>query len=368
MLATVLRGTDRRMSKWTPWLVAVLLVVAATLPAAAQHETADRLVDRFGAHSVRRTSSSGICSATAQAVLHACKNEVKDDLWEAIAVCLNVSGDDESAECMAEADDDRKEAAEECGDQFEARTELCDLLGEDRYDPDFAPANFDDDFTQLTRPNAYFPLTIGNTWRYEDGDETVVVQVLAETKRIQGVTCIVVNDVVTDDGAVIEDTDDWIAQAKDGSVHYCGELARDFETFLGDDPEEPELVEIDGSFKAGRDGAKSGILMLAMPQVGVAYRQEWAVGDAEDAAQVLSTSYGFGNDPDLDAFVPQELADLLCHDDCVVTRDFTPLEPGHEERKYFAPGVGLFLEVDVESGDTLELEDCNFAAVCGLLP
>ena len=48
-------------------------------------------------------------------------------------------------------------------------------------------------------------------------------------------TCIVVNDVVAEDGEVIEDTDDWLAQAKDGTVHYCGELARDFEYFEGDD-------------------------------------------------------------------------------------------------------------------------------------
>jgi len=349
------------------WLVAILMAVPVTLPASAP-ATAGRSVDRLGAPAMLRLPSSGTCTDTARALLHACRNEVKDDLWEAIAVCLNVSDDEQNAECMTEADDERKEAFQECGEQFHARRELCDLLGEDPYEPDFDPRNFDDDFTRLTRPNVHFPLAIGNTWHYAGGDETVTVQVLPTTKRIEGVTCIVVNDVVKKDGAIIEDTDDWIAQAKDGSVHYCGELARDFEYFEGDDPGEAELVEIEGSFKAGRDGARSGVLMLAMPQVGVAYRQEWAVGDAEDAAQVLSTTYSFGADPDLDRFVPQALAELLCHDDCVVTRDFTPLEPGTEERKYYAPGVGLFLEVDVESGDTLELENCNFAAVCGLLP
>jgi len=66
--------------------------------------------------------------------------------------------------------------------------------------------------------------------------------------------------------------------------------------------------------------------------------------------------------------VPQALADLLCNDDCVVTHDFSPLEPDASERKYFAPGIGLFLEVDEESGDIVQLVDCNFDAVCGTLP
>jgi hypothetical protein len=131
---------------------------------------------------------------------------------------------------------------------------------------------------------------------------------------------------------------------------------------------EAELVEIEGSFKAGRDGAKSGVLMMASPVVGEIYRQEWAPGDAEDAAEVLSTTYGYGEDEELDEFVPQELAELLCNGDCVVTRDFNPLEPDAEERKYYAPGIGPFLEVDLETGDIVRLVGCNFDPVCSILP
>ena len=54
----------------------------------------------------------------------------------------------------------------------------------------------------------------------------------------EGVTCIVVNDVVSVDGVPLEDTDDWLAQRKDGTVDYCGESVQDFETFEGDDPME----------------------------------------------------------------------------------------------------------------------------------
>jgi hypothetical protein len=30
-----------------------------------------------------------------------------------------------------------------------------------------------------------------------------------------------------------------------------------------------------------------------------------------------------------------------------------------EERKYYAPDVGVFLEVNVETGDTVKLVECN---------
>jgi len=344
-------GIARRGMALRPGLTVILLVSTGLLLAAAQPALA-----------------GGSCSATAQAQSLACKHEVKDDAWEAYAVCLNLADEDERAECMEEADEESAEAREECAEQLDARLELCCALGEDPYDPDFDPEAFDDDFSDLTNPNPYLPIAIGNVWEYEGGDETIRVEVLDKTKLIEDVTCIVVNDVVAEDGEVIEDTLDWFAQAKDGAVHYCGELARDYEYFEGDEPMEAELVEIEGSFKAGRDGAKSGVLMMASPVVGVTYRQEWALGDAEDAAEVLSIDYGYGEDEELDTFVPQELVELLCDGDCVVTREFTPLEPDVEEYKFYAPGIGMFLEVDPETGDVVQLVGCNFDPVCDILP
>lgn len=41
--------------------------------------------------------------------------------------------------------------------------------------------------------------------------------------------------------------------------------------------------------------------------------------------------------------------------DCVQTEDFTPLEPDALEHKFHAEGIGVVLEVDVESGERLEL-------------
>jgi hypothetical protein len=200
---------------------------------------------------------------------------------------------------------------------------------------------------------------VGYQWRYAGADETIEIEVLDETKLIEGVTCIVVNDRVTVDGQLVEDTDDWFAHRKDGTVVYCGEEVKDFESFPGDDPVLPELVAIDGSFKAGRDGALPGTQFLASPRPGAVYRQEWAPNNAEDAARVLSTRYDFGSDRKLDEHVPEALAELLCDSDCVVTLEFAPIEPDVFARKYYAAGIGLFLEVDLESGELVQLVGCS---------
>lgn len=285
----------------------------------------------------------------------------------AVGKCINVSDKAERKQCFEDASDAREEESRLCREQRKARRDVCRALGEDRYDPDFDPLLFDSDFTNLTNPNPYFPLTIGNRWEF-GGAETVVIEVLNKTKLIEGVTCITSNDRVTVDGELREDTDDWFAQAKNGDVYYCGESVKDYESFDGDVPKEPELVSIDGSFKTGRDGDKPGIVFLAAPTVGQLYRQEFSLANAEDLAQILSTTYAFGSDPELDRFVPQQLAETLCAGDCVVTKEFAPLAPGEVERKFYATGIGLFLGIDLGTGDVVQLVNCNFDPRCAALP
>ena len=50
-----------------------------------------------------------------------------------------------------------------------------------------------------------------------------------------------------------------------------------------------------------------------------------------------------------------------------VLGEFTPIEPGGLERKYFAQGVGKFLEVNPEDGDVAQLTECNHDPKCGAL-
>lgn len=207
---------------------------------------------------------------------------------------------------------------------------------EELYAPTIDPANF---VEGIDHP--YFPLTPGTTMVYEgeteEGTERIEVTTMPETKEILGVTCTVVRDTVWLDDELVEDTFDWYAQDKDGNVWYMGEETREYEDGV--------VVSTAGAWEAGVDGAQPGIIMEGDPQVGDTYRQEYYVGEAEDMAEVISLSES--------ASVPYGGFDQV-----LVTREWTPLEPGIAENKYYAPGVGLILEVVVEGGtERVELVD-----------
>ena len=319
------------------------------------------------ASGARAGAASPTCSRTAKLMSKACSNDVADNFYTAKAICNNERKTSDEQSCIDDAKSARDEETQLCQDQQDARLALCVALDENRYDPKIDPNDFVSDFQNPGTADPYQPLGIGDTWDYESATETDHVEVSSDTKQIDGVTCIVVHDQVSEDGILIEDADDWFALAKNGDVWYFGELSEQFEVFDGDEPQIPELVDIEGSFKAGREGAKPGILIPAMPVVGQTYRQEFALGTAEDAATVLATNYHFGDDPTLDELVPADLANALCGDGCVVTKEFSPLEPDDFERKYYAPGIGVFLETDPSTGEVNRLVGCSFDPRCDSL-
>jgi len=275
-----------------------------------------------------------VCTDTARLQLKAAMFEVREEYNVKIGTCLNLTDAEEKAECLQEARAERVEATQLARAQFQARLELCDKLGDGgAYDPEIDPENFSSEID-----NPYFPLPVGAVWTYEsltdEGLETVVVEVLDETREILGVECRSVRDVVMLDGEPVEDTIDWYAQDDDGNVWYFGEISFSFE--------DGYVESIEGSWLAGVDSAKPGIVMLAAPTPGVTYRQEWLLGDAEDAATVIST----------DDSVTIGIGTFL---DCVQTEDFLPPEPDAFENKYFAPGIGFIYETKQDSDETLEL-------------
>ena len=74
--------------------------------------------------------------------------------------------------------------------------------------------------------NPYLPWRPGSVWVYrgiKDGQtQRDVVKVLARTKTILGVKATIVSDVATHNGTVLERTQDWYAQDRDGNVWYLG--------------------------------------------------------------------------------------------------------------------------------------------------
>ncbi len=277
------------------------------------------------------------CTSTSQAVRTSCQDEAQSDFWTTTGICDNMSGPAVREKCKDAAEQSRMEGRQACEDQFEARQDVCAALGQAPYDPKINPADFvDPSAIGFAVPaNPYFPIIRGTTWAYGSDGQTETVVVTGETKKLLGVNCAVVRDIAKEDGQIIEDTRDFYAQDANGTVWYFGESTTEFQ---GGEP-----VSLAGSFAAGIDGAKPGIIMEAMPQVGDVYRQEFALGEAEDLAEVLKLTGS--------AHVPA----ASCEGDCLVTRDFTPIEPGAEEHKYYAPGVGSILEVDLETGERLKL-------------
>jgi hypothetical protein len=184
--------------------------------------------------------------------------------------------------------------------------------------------------------NPLFPLVPGTTFTYEgtteDGFEHVETAVTSTTKTIFGVVCVEVHDQEWLDGTLAEDTLDWYAQDDDGNVWYFGEDTKEIE---GGVP-----ISTEGSWQAGVDGALPGVVMLASPTVGSIYAQEQAPGVAEDRAEVVALAEPVS--------VPYGT-----YDSCLHNREFSPLEPDVREDKYYAPGVGLVLEV--EEGHRIEL-------------
>lgn len=331
------------------------IVVALAAPAAFATDSAEPPDRRY-------------CSTTARLLFAACNHETEDDRLVARAKCLNIGDTRRRSECQAEARQAQAEAGEMCRAQFESRRGACDVLGEERYDPAWEPHLFDSDFRQLSNPNPYFPLGIGNRWEYRGGNERNTVEVANETKLIDGVTCIVLRDLVYESGRLVEATDDWFAAGRAGSTWYCGEEVKDYESFEGDRPRRAELVSIDGSFKHGRDHDKAGLIMPAHPRPGQVYLEEFSLGNAEDVSEILAVDYTWGRIHALDRMVPRDLALRLCNGDCVVTKNYSLLEPGVYALKYYSRGIGFFLETKPDDGEVLQLVSCNFDQRCVALP
>lgn len=325
-------------------------------------EEADDLVAIVDAYNLGRASVSDVeavsCSSSSNALRRACEFEVLDEFFVGAATCAHSASEDEADVCLEEYADDRDDAVEECGAVTQARLDLCVATNDAVHNPPFG-MEFANNFVDPLAigepggpsPHTYLPLLQGSTWVLEgtfmeDGEEiteTITITVTDRIKLVEGIRCLAVRDVVEVDGELIEDTDDWFAQDVDGNLWYCGEEVKDYETFDGDMPAIPELVAIDGSFKAGRDGDEAGILLPAVPVAGDIYRQEVSFTNAEDAIEIIAV--------DGTETVPA----AACAGDCLITLDFSPLDPGVEENKYYAPGVGMILEVNLDTGDRVEL-------------
>ena len=174
----------------------------------------------------------------------------------------------------------------------------------------------------------------GSHWVYRETNAEGDVQrndvvVTNKTKTIDGIEAVVVHDTVKLGGRLTEDTFDWYAQDSEGNLWYLGEDTTEYEN--------GKVKTKEGSWEAGVDGALGGIIVPAHPRRGLTYREEYYKGHAEDGAEILSLHAL--------AKVPYGT-----YDDLLQTRNFSAIEPDVIEEKFYAPGVGVVLELTVSGG------------------
>jgi hypothetical protein len=204
------------------------------------------------------------------------------------------------------------------------------------------PANFTDNVT-----NPYFRLPPGSSRRYVGTKDGVPItadfHVLKQTKVLMGVKCVTVQDTVTVNGSLEEQTLDWFAQDTKGNVWYFGEDSKDYKNGV--------VVGTTGTWQSGVNGGLPGIVMHAVPTPGSPYVEEYLPGIAEDMAKVTKSTAKIT--------VPTGTYDKV-----VVTENTNPLDPTLLEHKWYAPGLGMVYEVKKYGGTHMEI--MKLAKVSGL--
>ena len=194
-----------------------------------------------------------------------------------------------------------------------------------------------------TVDNQWFPLRPGSRWHYRGRDDggpfTDNMHVTHRTKTILGVGATVVHDVVLRGGQPREVTNDFYAQDRHGNVWYFGENTKELDRH-------GHVTSREGSFRAGRDGARPGILFPGDPRVAQTARQEFLKGHAEDHFKILAVDTRVST-----PYVSSRHA--------VKTKEWSPLEPNVVDPKYYVSGVGDVKEVAVK-GPTERLHLLSF--------
>ena len=182
--------------------------------------------------------------------------------------------------------------------------------------------------------NPWYPLRPGTAYVYrgvKDGEPARdVLTVTRRTTTVAGVPCVVVADSLYLSGRLEERTEEWYSQDSRGNVWYFGEDTAELDR-------QGRVANTSGSWRAGVGGARPGIFMFAHPSVGQSAEQEHYPGQAEDHFRVLSLQARVS--------VP-----FVTSSHALLTKEWTPLEPGTIDHKLYVRGIGTVLEQTVRGG------------------
>lgn len=231
---------------------------------------------------------------------------------ESSDIAEDTEDQDEPGEDILETEDDSESTEEEVEYTSSFRTEDCT----------FSAAGSNPYF--ILEPN-YRQVLVGN----ESGAEVEqTITVLNETREVNGTQTRVVEERETEDGELLEISRNFFAICDEtNSVFYFGEEVDDYENGA--------IVGHEGAWLAGEDNNMAGLIMPGTILLGAKYYQEIAPDIAVDRAEIIET--------DGELVVPAG-----SFDDVLVISESNPLEPGVEELKYYAPGVGILQDEDLK--------------------
>ena len=121
------------------------------------------------------------------------------------------------------------------------------------------------------------------------------------------------------------------------AVYYFGEWSRDCEDGFDEDDVCEGIETNHGSWEAGVNGARPGLMMPGTPLLGSRYFQEIAPPDAVDRGEIVAMEL------DVDVYAGSWSG-------CIKVLDTNPAEAacGDEDVKFYCPGVGLVQDQELE--------------------
>jgi len=174
--------------------------------------------------------------------------------------------------------------------------------------------------------NSYFILEPGYVLELkgeEHGkDVHLVVTVTNETKVVDGVETRVVEERESEDDEVVEVSRNYYAfSTKDQGVYYFGEDVDEYEG--------GKVAKHGGSWHAGENGARFGLMMPGVPSVGMRWYQELAPNVAMDRSEVVTFR--------------EEVVLYGSTVNCLKTKETSAVEKA-TEFKCYAAGIGLVVD------------------------
>jgi len=203
-----------------------------------------------------------------------------------------------------------------------------------------------DDFATTGR-NDYFILEPGYQLVFEgkDSDDKparLVITVLDETRKVDGVDTRIIEERESADGKPIEVSRNFFAiDQKTNDIYYFGEEVDEYKN--------GKIASHGGAWQSGKDGARYGLMMPSEIRIGAKFYEEIAPKVAMDRAEIISNTEKVTT-PDGE------------FENCLKTLETTPLEPEEKEYKLYAKGVGLIVDANlklVKHGKNVEPRDAD---------